>query len=567
MTKLILLLIGLTFVCHAVIAQVNISEFRKLKKETTTRTVTLPGLSSLQGILSIPSVESISFLRTESKVKSTDSLISTEANRQLIKRDIQFTVLGSQSPTPGFSLDLSEKLAIKVTGLIPSKRKIITLDVTAASNSDQDNIPIFSEGKFNGQISAGLNFHIIPIGKKEICKNIILGNTYPFENGAREFLSALKTVEDAKYELPVLDTIAVLAAYLRLHPSGKLFLNRAVEVKTSAPEGETITCGDGAINIAFPGILGANPAAIQAAMPSGSNQEYLFLKLADTYFPLKKSYSGAGATAALITDLPTFTFWKADKLYADLVQLSKAFINSQQAKIDDEIRRSQPFWLRKQLNWFTVSIKPVFRTLNTFTDNTAIKRIEVNSTNFFEFEIPLWYQFYDVRAKGGNLWRIGVQPTLGTNQNEYTEGKYVKTDTLSRYPGAYVIDQSEKTGIFTTGESREARLYLNYYLEFYRLPRRNFVPGTSVKLAYAKNAVFGKDTERRLRLEVGAVLNILNSDKAKSAFTLQPYAAITNLKKEMTLVNGVERPKTFAEKFYIGIRVGLPIRGQLGVGQ
>ncbi|SOD79921.1 hypothetical protein [Spirosoma fluviale] len=114
---------------------------------------------------------------------------------------------------------------------------------------------------------------------------------------------------------------------------------------------------------------------------------------------------------------------------------------------------------------------------------------------------------------------------------------------------------------------RRNKLYTNYYAEFYRLPRRNFVPGYSVRVAYAKNAIFGSDTDRKLRLEFGGVLNILSPDKDKAVFTIQPFIALSNLLSENVTNGKQNRAKTFSEKTNAGIRIGIPIRQQVTVGR
>ncbi|GAB3949085.1 hypothetical protein GCM10028805_24870 [Spirosoma harenae] len=609
--KIRFLILGLFLFHLKTFAQKDIKTYRRAEKEKNNKSSSLFTIYSALSNYSLLGANSWRKVNKELLFKRRDSLISNSAFSKLIKQDIAFAVIGNQSPTPGLSLDLSEQTSFKITGLIPSKRKIVTLDLTASRA--EDNVPLFDKGKFNAQISTSLSFHIIPAGQWRPFLNkpdITLGNKYSFRDEDFEMMTELVRADKEKFNNDLLDTVAVLGAYMKLiqpnglqsvflrdshleqevidqqkivadaknlfdqkerdKATGQEYLQARAAFNTAKRKLEKLQVEEKLINKkAFDAIIAryiylTKDEVISTIM--NGNRVDLFFDLVSTYFPLSGKFDTVVKQREAIEKL---TQWKADKLLADMDDACQTYLHRIESKEDVEIKRSRPLWTRKQLNWFTITAKPIIYTLNSFSNDSLAKPKDVKSSSlsFFEFSVPFWYQFYDIREAGGNLWRIGATVNFGSNRKSFTEVKYITRDTLVYYPNNTVIAEEQTAGIFDNGTIRRNKIYVNYYAEFYRLPRKSFVPGYSARLSFARNAIFGSDTDRKLRFELGSVLNILTSEKDKTIFTIQPYVAISNLLYETVKDGDNVRKKEVGEKTSAGIRVGIPIRQQLVVGR
>lgn len=163
------------------------------------------------------------------------------------------------------------------------------------------------------------------------------------------------------------------------------------------------------------------------------------------------------------------------------------------------------------------------------------------------------------------MWRLGVQFVYGSNRADYLNVNYATARTIGSFTNAQqrtlnqLQVQKQVSGIWDDGTMQRNNFYANVHLEYYYLPRQNFVPGYSFKVSWARRGAFGPDAPQRLRVETGLVLNILNNNKNQSTFTIQPYVATSNLFEEK--LEGQIVP--MKDKLSAGIRLGLPIRGQL----
>ena len=113
---------------------------------------------------------------------------------------------------------------------------------------------------------------------------------------------------------------------------------------------------------------------------------------------------------------------------------------------------------------------------------------------------------------------------------------------------------------------QEQKLFVNLYFEYYRLPKKDFVPGLVVKGSFMKEGILAKN-RRKLRPEIGMVLNLYNKEKKNAYLTVQPYIRYDNLLRETKIVNDAVETVTVREKLGFGILIGLPIRGRMFTGE
>ncbi|GGB98349.1 hypothetical protein GCM10011325_27040 [Dyadobacter sediminis] len=477
---------------------------------------------------------------------TTSRMVSDYGFNHIIKKDMELVLVGEQSPQAGFSIDVSSKTSVKLSGRIPTNRGISTLELEAGQK--ENNVPIVEAGKYNGTVDLAFNRHII-----------VKSNTYTYLNDSPKLYQPVFEKKKLHLDKEMIDSASVLANFLEEIDINayRVIENRAF-FKIEDADSIMINNYDG----------------IEALSILRKQIVPIIFEL-DFYISLAKKYStnkllDSAKTVTEVNEIiQSDTKLKLDLLVDDLKKILTRLSVRHELLKDAERDLASPLWISKHLQWFSISPTIGIKAYKVYgkDDNDVILEKPENKV-FWTPKVNFWYSFYDVYKKGANLYRLGLEPIYGNNLEDYTEIKYHENDTLQFEPnGNLVIKEKTTSGLYRKKDSKSKyKVYVNYRLEFYRLPRKNFVPGYSMKFGYVKDGILAEH-KRKLRFQAGLVLNLLNQEKSKPIITLQPYLLYDNLLKETVLDKGdTYRNKTALEKLGAGILIGLPIKGLLSIG-
>lgn len=496
--------------------------------------------------------DKIDYFKTASPNNSRYGIVNSGTFNKIVKKDLQFIILGEDSPIAGFSLDVSDKTKAKISGRLPTKKGIHTLELEGGQK-DSD-ISLFEKGKYNGQLELKYNWHYIPFK-----------SAYRYQNKAHAAVDPLFKIRINELNEQMIDSAKVLAYFLH-HYDQDIFEVLTKKPRTKIEEADTgITNqypvnpdGAPAIQITASDVL--DPSNLSAV---SLNQE-LYVSLAKKYFPevaVSAHPSEPNITAIIVPG----AVCKIDVLSKDFKHLLARLARRKELTNDAEMAIADPFWGRKRLFWFTFSPSVNYQAYNIYGKDENGVMLKAKSTEpFFTPKLAAWISSYTVYEQAGLLFRFGAELVYGNNLKEFTEVKYYVRDTLqAEGNGNVVIEEEVVTGIFRKPESsKKSKLYTNIHAEYYILPKKTFIPGFNVKLSYMREGILST-TPYRLRLQGGFVFTLLNKEKDKPLLSILPYARYDNLLDETVKEGDVERYRTGRDKLSIGIVLGLPIKGLL----
>ncbi|TDE14837.1 hypothetical protein [Dyadobacter psychrotolerans] len=300
---------------------------------------------------------------------------------------------------------------------------------------------------------------------------------------------------------------------------------------------------------------------------SGDSFDKLYVKLAKVYFSKLDS-------ARTVRDVNEFIFSglgrrdaRLDKLLTDLKDVLSRLATRDTQLSSKEIELAAPYWAKKNLQWLTISPGIGINAYKTYGRDEKNQVIDPKNTTFLTPKVAGWYSFYSVLEKASRLYRIGIEGIVANNLKDFKEIKYYERDTLLIEPnGNAVISEETTSGIFRDQASKKGyKFIVNLRGEFYLLPKKNFIPGLSVKTGFVRSGMLETD-KRRFEIQIGTIINIFNKEKNKPVLTLQPYFSMDNLLKQQEKTRqGLVRNLRGSEKLSAGMLLGLPIQGLLSV--
>ncbi|WP_149243043.1 hypothetical protein [Dyadobacter sp. 32] len=484
-------------------------------------------------------------------------LLKPKTFDKLIRRDIQYFVVGEDNPLGGFSLDVSDKAKAKISGIIPSDHGIHAIEIEAGKKNSE--VPLVEGGKYNGQIEIKYNWHHIPRASSQ-----------QFFKGADHITKSLFKKKQKELTMDMLDSLESVSLLMYAMDS-EIFLTL-----TDYLAMYKVSKADNELADYYGAKFGRADTLINCIRKyklSKLSNPQLFISLAKKYYPKTKLDS----IKVFQNDLPyvwrTLTTFAQDSSNAENIKLDLLFkdfktiltrINKRlELNTDAEISIAKPFWTTKQYFWITVSPSINYQAFNIYGTQSNGTPVPAKSFEpFFTPQIAIWGQWLQVYKYSARLFRLGADLFYGNNLSEYSEVKYYERDTLLvEQSGNLVIKESVTSGIFRKQETdKKYKLYGNFHAEYYLLPRKNLLPGLNFKVSYLKGGISPSDVYR-LRVQIGTILNLLNKEKDKPVISILPYMRYSNVLNEKIKDGDGLRTLTAKEKFIVGITIGLPIKG------
>lgn len=476
---------------------------------------------------------------SDTKADKNIRVVSNETFNKIVKKDLEFIILGEESPLAGFSLDVSDKTKAKIVGKVPAKTGIRTIELEAGQK-DND-IPLFEGGKYAGQLELKYNHHYIPFASR-----------YSYVKKANAVADSLFKLKKIELNDRMLDSLEVVAYLLKSKDSDMYTVATALSLE-KIKEADDLTASQYGIQ------RRARPIIDNPAFPRDTT---LFRSISRKYFPTIPTYP-IPSTEEIRDTVQKTTSYKADLLYKDLRHLLSRLVKRNQLNVEAEMAIVSPFWLNKHFRWLTFSPSVNYQAYNIYGIDKDGKMLPPKTTMpFVKGKLAIWASRYDVYKKAGYLWRLGSEFVYGHYLMDFKEVKYYVRDTLqAEGNGNTVVEESVTSGLYRLKDSRrKEKLYLNFHGEFYILPRKTFMPGFNVKMSALRDELLPTNPYR-LRIQGGLVFNLLNKEKDKPVLSILPYVRYANLLGQEVKEGDQVRLMTSKEKLSIGITIGLPIKG------
>jgi hypothetical protein len=490
------------------------------------------------------------FYRSE----SSDYIVANSTFNKIVKKDLEYAIVGDNSPASGVSIDLSSQTKIKINGRISAKKGIHTIEVEASQKNSE--ISFFQDGSYNGQLEVKYNWNYIP-----------LWNNYNVLPGAQRVVERTFREKIADINGKSLDTVIVVIALFRVsHYSDPYIYNGLVQsIKLKIDDSDRL------IKQNYPNLRSEDVAPLvgKDLFKMGKIERLIPLVkvMCKKYFPDE--------------DIDTLTTWsqisikisesknvaKEESLLTDFKKSIIKLATRYDRIVEAEIKAASPFWLRKKLYWFTITPSLNYQAYQLFEKNAADSTIKTTSTPFFAPRISGWFSTYHVFMNVSHLWRFGIEAVHGNNFKSFVEVKFMeKTILETDKNGNVVVKEKETEGIARKlGLEVENSTYFNLVGEYYRLPNENFKPGFAFRVGYIRDGILVKNY-RKLSLQASIVLNVMNKDKDKAVVTILPYIKFDYLTdKKQILEADLANFRKFGKNLSIGVTVGLPIKGLLSI--
>jgi len=479
-------------------------------------------------------------------------LISDFSFKNGLKKDMEIVLFGDQAPVSGFLLDISGKTTAKLTGRIPTKRDIWTLEIEAGQKDN--NIPLFNAGKYNGVFTAGINWNSVRINKYS---KLLTNADYRYTQAAKELVDYVREFNILKINAQLIDSARVMMYCIKAKPINTTGIFR-VKYETKLKEADDILKSiEG-----FEDFDGKTFEIINKEIDNSHLELYKKIALKYVSPDISDRIKNATTIKAVNDLIGLNVGFDMELLVSDINKLLIRLADRPKLIADAEYNIAQPYWVKKSIRWFSISPNVSLKSYAMYGIDKNGKILEKpENKTFVDFKLTVWYNMYRVNEHSIRLARFGIEPLVGNNLKNFTEIKYKVSDTLQIEPsGNVILAESTTDGLFREKDSRiTTGLFFNYRAEFYWLPTKNFVPGFSAKLGYLKDGILPMNN-RKWRPQISVVLNLLNQDKTKALVTLQPYLLLDNIDKEQEEISeGVMRTLSFREKLSAGITIGLPI--------
>jgi hypothetical protein len=481
------------------------------------------------------------------ELDSNRNLVHFNTFNKVVKRDIEFTILGDASTVSGSAIDLTSKTSAKITFRLPSKTGIITGEIEGAQK-DQD-IAIVTSGKFTGEVTGKMNFHLIPPI-----------NDYGVQNGSPEALRYISADIKKKMSEIMIDSVQILGLIvLEMFATEKEY-----DQYVSIPYVKILEA-DSKLNRHYKTDEYGSAAKIvlRPYLPISQFNFKLAIDIAKKYLT-ETNFDSITSMSEFRATVTKECVTEEKKLFDDFRKLLSRLGKRDELTIDEEIKYASPYWTAKQLTWLTISPGITYKTYSLFGIGNDGKRLVDETMPFFTPKVALWLSHYNIFQDKATLIRGGVEVAYGNNLKEFDEVKFHTRDTLQiEDKGDVIVKEKITDGLFRRQDSQQKyKFFFNAFIEYYLLPKKDFVPGFFVRGSYIKDGILEKNI-RKLRPDIGLVLNLYNKEKKTTYLTVQPYLRYDNLLREAKLVNDQAVTVPIKDKWGYGLLVGLPIRGRI----
>lgn len=493
-------------------------------------------------------------LPSEYRKVTMNYAMSTTTFNRIVKKDLEYTIVGQNSPASGVSIDLSSQAKIKINGRIPTKKGVHTVELDASQKNSE--IGFFENGSYTGQLEAKYNWNYIPLWNYY---NILPGSDRVIEKIFREKASEISE--------RALDTAIVIVALFRV---SHVFEGSVYSALTD-PYKMKIIEADSMIKENYPFLPArrAFPILGQELWKMERLRELMPLvkTLSKKYFPDDDVQSFETWDSLSVKIYKSKEIKKEELLLSDFKKSILRLASRYENIVAAEIKAASSFWLRKNLFWFTFSPSVNYQVYQMFEKDLADTTIGKKASPFLTYKFSAWFSTYRVYKDVSHLLRFGVEGVLGNNYKSFNEVKFIERLVIDTdKDGNSIVKQAETLGLSRKPEvEKQYDFFVNAYLEYYRLPNENFKPGFSTRISYMRDGILIKNY-RKVVIQASLVLNVLNKEKEKAIVTVLPYIRynyFTN-KSQMDAEN-LESFRRFGENLSIGVTIGLPIKGLLSL--
>jgi hypothetical protein len=452
--------------------------------------------------------------------------LTDSAFAKMMTEYFAFTIVGTNTPTTGFKVDLN-KPTITLTGNIYQNKKskfIVNLQLIGGLKNDFGQV--FSQNKLNGffKITAGANI-LLKDGK----------GIYNADDGEPcEILKQTRKVIEANKNTLLRQADTAITLKILFHEALPATFNdfiielkkAAIPITIKGDDRPSLMEGDAYFVNLFRGVLIKYGGSTTDA--DATNYANLQTKLSDK-----------------------IAFKELDALITDYHRLKNVPEKVTTLQSEYAVEKLKDIWVRKRIWW--INVTPFFMNSGTtFFDTTNLKLIDTASLTYGgQISFNVMSKF---KASGRFLyWKFGLDLRRVDNIEELSKFEYERQAPIN--PDGQIRDT--KTGSAYKGQ-------LDYgpggaiFTELYHTPlKRPFLPGYYVGLQYRNGDPW--INKNKLVFDFGLLWNVTNNDKdAKNLLSIIPYVSWSNLLTEYKDHERTEKRKT-SDLFSVNVRFGIPV--------
>jgi hypothetical protein len=456
--------------------------------------------------------------------------------RKMMRSYYNFTILGTQTPNTGFSVETSKPTITLKGNIIRSKSRQFLVNLELTGGVDDNLMQVFSGGQLNGFFSATLGLNVMfPRGNSA---------KYVVNDPYLQMITRRK-VCDYREELS-LQIDSMLALRGLQEASGK---NKGISLSDLAKSLRDSCRANGHYSVDgyylrpfadtvqhFQKLIAG---LIKRYLPEvdTSDQE----KMYSTFMGLVgNSYDNTIDYSSLLADV--------DRLYEFRDPAHKYHL-----KDDFEVEAYKKIWTSKRICWLNISaagsnssFKLYDAGSNSITDGTSFLPSLSVTWNFFKKSAKNSRYFY---------YRFGVVFKRVNSLTDLDKFDYSKETVITVAPGETL--KSTNTGTAYNGALSHG-FGFEMPLELYWAPwSREAIPGIYFKPRFNHGEAW--INKNKLAVDLGLVWNVVNNDKdAKNLLTIVPYVSWSNFLKEYKEIQKVNS-KSLGDLFSVGLKFGIPV--------
>lgn len=459
--------------------------------------------------------------------------LSYYAFRKMMRDHYSYTLLGTQTPTSGFKIEMN-KPTITIKGNIysnSSKGVLVNLELTGGVQNDL--LQVFAGDQLNSYFKASVGVNVLfPRGNDA---------KYVMDNKFVKGLIRKKVCEYREEVAKQIDSLLIVSA-LEDHVTdpAPTLSNIVTYIITSSRkdeytiDGYTRPIAD--LNDYYKKLLlgmikkyGADATKTDDAMFTDYMQR------------LRTSTDNSLPSSKLVADINKFSKFKKDRKH------------KYHLKDEFEIEAYKDIWKSKRISWLNVSFtgfnssfKMYDAAANALTDSTSFLPSISVSYNFFKKWTPPNKYFF---VKAGVVIKR-VNSLVDLPKFDYKKETLVTVSVTEEL-------KTEKSGTAYQGIFKHGAGF-EIPVEVYWTPwNEAAVPGLYSKVQYSYGSSW--INKNKVSLDLGMVWNVANNEKdSKNVLTIVPYMSWANFLTEYKEPTKVTTKK-ISELFSVNVKFGIPV--------